>query len=262
MIGSGRESRASPAGDYALEVRDLTVRNGTLVVIRNLSLAVPRGAIVALIGPKGCGKRILLRALNRMAELEEGVTVSGEVLVEGRNLLDRGADPREARRTLALVLSRAPALPGSVLANLAFGPRAHGWTADLERRLEEALEAAGLWEELGERLDTPASQLDALGLQKLALARALALNPPFLLLENPTSGLEPDEARIMEALLRGLVPPRAALLATSSLQQAARLGDYAAFLSAGELVEFGAASRIFTQPRDPRTEAFLTGRNL
>lgn len=263
MTGAGRETWAWPGPEgSALEIRGLTVRHRGRVVVRNLSLTVPRGAVVALVGPKGCGKRILLRSLNRMAQEEEGVTVSGEVLVGGRNLLDAGVDPAEARRTLGLVLPQAPPLPGSILANLAFGPLVHGWTEDLDRRVDEALKSADLWEEFGERLDSPAAQLDRLGLQKLALARALALDPALLLLEDPTLGLEPDEARILEGLLRGLVPPRAALLATSSLQQAARLGDYAAFLLEGELVEFGPTPQVFTRPRDARTEAFLTGRDL
>ncbi len=243
-----------------LSLADLSVHFGDRPALSGISLDIPRGRIVALIGPSGCGKTTLLRSLNRMNELIPGARTRGSVRFEGAELYRREVDPVEVRRRVGLVLQEVTLFPGSVFANLAFGPRACGFGGDLHSLAEEVLTATGLWTELEEDLDVPAASLSTGRQRRLCIARALAVRPEVLLLDEPTSALDPTATARIESLVHSLTPDLTIVLATNDVRLAARASTLTAFLDRGELVEYGPTQTLFTNPADPRTESYLTGR--
>ncbi len=244
----------------ALEARGLSVFHGPRAAVRDVSLVVPAERVVALVGPSGCGKSALLRSFNRMNELEPGVRVTGQVLFQGQDLYAPGVDPAVVRQLIGMVFPRANPFPGSIFENVAFGARVNRIPGDLNRLVEESLRRAALWDEVSDRLYESARGLSAGQQQRLCIARALAVSPAVLLMDEPTANLDPAAAQSIEELIHSLKRSYTVILVTHNLQQAGRVSDFTAFLQAGELVEYGPTHALFTKPRDPRTEAYVTGR--
>lgn len=238
----------------------LSVRFGSRTALTDISLDVPRGRIVSVIGPSGCGKTTLLRCFNRTNELVPGARTTGAVRFEGMDLYAEDVDPVGVRRRIGMVFQRATPFPKSVFDNVAFGPRAGGFGGDLHGLVQEVLEATGLWPEVAGDLDAPATSLSAGQQQRLCIARTLAVKPGVLLMDEPTSALDPTATARIESLVDSLKEDYAIVIATHNLQQAARLSDMTAYLDRGELVEYGPTETVFTNPREPRTESYVTGR--
>lgn len=254
---------ASPTNDTPiLSAQGLSVNFGRRPALTDVSLDVPRGRIVSVIGPSGCGKTTLLRSFNRMNELVAGARTTGAVRFEGTNLYAEHVDPVEVRRRIGMVFQQATPFPKSVFDNVAFGPRAGGFSGDLHGLVQEVLEAAGLWPEVAGDLDTPATSLSAGQQQRLCIARTLAVKPGVLLMDEPTSALDPTATARIESLVDALRESYTIVIATHNLQQAARLSDMTAYLDRGELVEYGPTETVFTNPGEPRTESYVTGRVL
>ncbi len=250
----------APADAPVLTAERLSVRFGRHLALRKVSLSIPRGRIVSVIGPSGCGKTTLLRCFSRMNELVSGARTSGTVHFAGMDLYGPDVDPVEVRRRIGMVFQKTTPFPKSVFDNIAFGPRASGFTGDLPGLVEEALTDAGLWSEVADELDTPALELSAGQKQRLCIARTLALKPDVLLLDEPTSALDPEATARIESIIRALSPRYTIVIATYNRWQAARLSDMTAFLDRGELLEYGLTETLFTNPREARTESYLTGR--
>ena len=243
-----------------LATEDLTVRFDRRTALTKVTLSIPRGRVVALIGPSASGKTTLLRAFNRLNELMPGVAATGTVRFNGVDIHHEGVDPVEVRRRIGMVFQQATLFPRSIFDNVAFGPRASGYAGDLQELAEEVLTAVGLWSEVAEDLDAPAPALSAGQQQRLCIARTLALRPEVLLLDEPTSALDSAATARIESLIHALKRDYTIVLATHGRRQAARLSDLTAYLAGGELVEYGPTETLFTNPRDPRTESYLTGR--
>lgn len=253
---------SAPDEAPVLSAQGLSVRFGNQAALADISLDVPRGRIVSVIGPSGCGKTTLLRSFNRMNELVAGARTAGAVRFEGVNLYGEDVDPVDVRRRIGMVFQRATPFPRSVFDNVAFGPRAGGFAGDLHGLVQEALEATGLWPEVAGNLDGPATNLSAGQQQRLCIARTLAVKPGVLLMDEPTSALDPTATARIESLVDSLRESYTIVIATHNLQQAARLSDMTAYLDRGELVEYGPTETVFTNPREPRTESYVTGRVL
>lgn len=253
----------APVDAGRLEVRGLSLEVGGRPVLRGVSLPVPPRAITAVIGPSGAGKTLLLRACNRLGDGTPGLArTAGTVLLDGEDLYAPGADVAAVRRRIGMVFQRWNPLPASIFDNVAYGPRLAGVRdrGTLDAVVESALRRAALWEEVRDRLGHAPETLSGGQQQRLCVARALANAPEVLLLDEPCSALDPSATRRIEELLFELRADLTIILVTHDLQQAARASDYAAFLDAGAVVEVAATRQLFTNPRDPRTEAYLTGR--
>lgn len=244
----------------ALEARNLSVAYGGREVVRAVSLAIPANSVVALVGPSGCGKTSLLRCFNRMNDLTPGARVTGEVLFHGQDLYHPAVDPARVRQRIGMVFQTPNPFPKSIFDNVAFGPRVNGFEGDLNRRVEESLKRAALWDEVSDRLAEPAGKLSAGQKQRLCIARALAVGPEILLMDEPASELDPRASQRIEELIYALKRDYTIVIVTHNLQQAARISEYTAFLQGGELVEYGPTDVIFTKPREERTETYVTGR--
>src|SRR5258708_8256415 len=247
----------------AVSVGALSVRYGAVEALKGISLDIPRGQITAIIGPSGCGKPTLLKALNRLLEGEtEEVKVSGEVCLHGENIYAPDVDPTDVRRRVGLLAQRPFPLPMSIYDNVAYGPRLHGTVRthkETDELVRHYLELAGLWEEVKERLKSPATKLSVGQQQRLCLARGLAVEPEVLLCDESTASLDPISARHIEDRLISLKETYTIVLVTHTLRQARRMADYVAFLWLGELVEYGEAKKVFDHPRNERTRAYLHG---
>ncbi len=244
----------------ALELRDLSVSWGARQVIRNVSLLVPSNSVVALVGPSGCGKTTLLKSLNRMNDLDPDAEVVGGVFLNGQDIYAPGVDPVEVRRRIGMVFQKPNPFPRSIFENVAFGPLVNRMEGDINRLVEESLKRAALWNEVSDRLSDSAMKLSTGQQQRLCLARALAVGPEILLMDEPASELDPQASHRIEELLATLKKDYTIVLVTHNLQQAARVSDFTAFLSVGEVVEYGPTDALFTNPREASTEAFVTGR--
>lgn len=243
-----------------LAAEDLSVGFGAKAALTNVNLTIPRGRVVSIIGPSASGKTTLLRAFNRLNELTPGVVTTGAVRFNGVDIHQDTVDPVEVRRRIGMVFQQAAVFPRSIFDNVAFGPRASGYDGDLQELAEKVLTAVGLWSEVAEDLDAPAPALSAGQQQRLCIARTLALKPEVLLLDEPTSALDPVATARIESLIHALKREYTIVLATHGRRQAARLSDLTAYLAGGELVEYGPTETLFTNPRDPHTESYLTGR--
>ena len=252
----------SPDETPILSAQGLSVSFGRRTALADVSLDVPRGRIVSVIGPSGCGKTTLLRSFNRMNELVAGARTAGAVCFKGTDLYGQDVDPVEVRRRIGMVFQRPTPFPKSIFDNVAFGPRAGGFAGDLHGLVQEVLEATGLWPEVAGDLYEPATSLSAGQQQRLCIARALAVKPGVLLMDEPTSALDPTATARIESLVDSLRETYTVVIATHNLQQAARLSDMTAYLDRGELVEYGPTETVFTNPGEPRTESYVTGRVL
>ena len=248
-----------------LEARNLELWYGKFQALRSVSLSVLRNRITAIIGPSGCGKSSLLRCFNRMNDLVIGSRVNGEVLFDGRNIYAADVDPTEVRYRIGMVFQKPNPFPKSVFDNVAFGPRVNGIKDNLEEIVEQALRRAALWDEVKDWLHKSAMELSGGQQQRLCIARALALEPEVILMDEPCSALDPIATLKIEDLMRNLAEEYTIIIVTHNMQQAARVSDMAAFMMmeedrAGVLVEYGPTSKLFTNPKDKRTEDYITGR--
>lgn len=245
-----------------IHIESLSYSYGNGLVLKNIGLDIYPRQITVLFGPAQAGKSTLLRLLNRLNDLEYGTRMSGRILLDDEDIYAPGFDVVELRRRVGMVFALPIPLPGSIRANITYGPRISGVhdRVELELRLRSALEAAALWDEVKDRLDAPAAELSGGQQQRLCLARVLAVRPEVILLDNPTSGLDPISTAKVEDSLRQLKRDYTIILVPHSVQQGARMADRAAFLLGGELVECGDSEEIFIRPRDRRTEDYVTGR--
>ncbi|MGB9742211.1 MAG: phosphate ABC transporter ATP-binding protein PstB [candidate division WOR-3 bacterium] len=243
-----------------LLTRNLSVFYGSFQAVIDVSIAFPACAVTAIIGPSGCGKSTLLRSLNRMNELIDGARIHGEILLDGENIYRRNV--LELRKRVGMVFQRPNAFPLSVYDNVAYGPRVHGITQrkKLAEVVEKSLRAVLLWDELKDRLDRNALTLTDEQRQRLCIARMLAVEPEVLLLDEPCSALDPIATLHIEELLRRLKEKYTIVIVTHNMQQAARVSDFTGFMLLGRLIEFGTTAQIFTRPRQPETENYLSGR--
>jgi phosphate transport system ATP-binding protein len=230
--------------------------------LRNVSLEIQPNEVFVLFGPARSGKSTLLRLLNRLSDLTEGARFQGVILFNGQDIFDRSVNLFDLRRRISMVFAIPTPLPGSIRDNLTFGLRMAGIrdASLLESRVEHSLHLAALWDEVKDRLDSSAMALSGGQKQRLCLARSLALEPEVILLDNPTSGLDPISTAVVEETLRTLKEQYTIIMVPHSVQQAARVADRAGFLLDGELVEIGVAGKLFVSPRDKRTEDYITGR--
>jgi phosphate transport system ATP-binding protein len=253
-----------------IRIDNLDVWYGAQHTLKSIRAEIPRRGITAIIGPSGCGKTTLLRSLNRLIEETPDVRVGGQVWLDGRKIYGRAVDATEVRTRVGLLAPKPFPLPMSIYDNVAYGPRIHGRHGVSRRRknghgysldqvVERYLKAAGLWEEVKDRLRAPATGLSTGQQQRLCLARALAVEPEILLCDEPTSALDPISAQCVEAQLQALKEETTMVVVTHILRQARRLADHVIFLWLGELVEAGPASQVFGSPRDERTQHYLAG---
>ena len=251
--------------DMALQIRDVSAFYGSFQAIDRMTMLIPQNRVTALIGPSGCGKSTLLRCFNRMNDLIPGARIEGEIEFEGRNLLDPNVDAVEVRRRIGMVFQKPNPFPKSIYENVAFGARINGYSGDMDRLVEDALRRAALWDEVKDELDKSGLALSGGQQQRLCIARAIAVQPEIILMDEPASALDPVATLKIEDLMRELAEHYTIVVVTHNMQQAGRVSDYTAFLLAGEervgrLVEFGPTQEIFTNPLDQRTEDYITGR--
>jgi phosphate transport system ATP-binding protein len=267
-IAQERRSEAPAQRDVVFDVRDLAVNYGPTTAISEVSLEIYRNYITAMIGPSGCGKSTFIRCLNRMNDLIPGAKVAGQVLYHGQDIYGDGVDPVEVRRRIGMVFQRANPFPKSIYDNVAWGPRVLGMKKGLDERVERALTDAALWDEVKDRLKKSALSLSGGQQQRLCIARAIAIEPEVLLLDEPASALDPIATTAIEELMHELKRDYTLVIVTHNMQQAARVADLTAFFSlevgegkrTGVLVEYDNTDKIFTNPTDQRTEDYVTGR--
>ena len=245
-----------------IEVRDLDFFYGRFQALKGISLDIEKNRITALIGPSGCGKTTFLRSLNRMADLIDDVRVTGKVLLDGQDIYAPGIDLLDLRKKVGMVFQRPNPFPLSVFDNVVYGLRVHGLhdAKALEARLIRSLEAVHLWDELKDRLDENALRLSGEQQQRLCIARLVAVEPEILLMDEPCSALDLAATANIEDLMAELKKRYTIVIVTHNMQQAARVSDVTGYFLLGELVEIGETRTIFTNPRDPRTEDYITGR--
>jgi phosphate transport system ATP-binding protein len=254
------DSIFNPTTPVELETRGLSVFYGSAQAVRDVSIRIPDRKVVAFIGPSGCGKSTLLRCFNRMNDLVPGARVEGEALFQGRNLYGPGIDPVDVRRRIGMVFQKPNPFPKSIYDNIAFGARINGYRGNMDELVEQSLRQAALWDEVKDRLFENALALSGGQQQRLCIARALAVEPEVLLMDEPASALDPIATQKIEELIYELKQDYTVIIVTHNMQQAARVSDYTAFLYMGDLIEYGATDRLFTTPTEERTEAYITGR--
>jgi phosphate transport system ATP-binding protein len=267
-IAQERKTPAPAQREVVFDIHDLAVTYGDTTAISGVNLEIHRNVITAMIGPSGCGKSTFIRCLNRMNDLVAGAKVEGQVLYYGHDIYGDGVDPVEVRRRIGMVFQRANPFPKSIYDNVAWGPRVLGMKKDLDERVERALTQAALWEEVKDRLKKSALSLSGGQQQRLCIARAIAIEPEVLLLDEPASALDPIATSAIEELMHDLKRDYTLVIVTHNMQQAARVADMTAFFSlevgdgrrTGVLVEYDTTDKLFTNPSDKRTEDYVTGR--
>ena len=245
-----------------IRIRNLNFYYGKAIALKNINLDIYKGKVTAFIGPSGCGKSTLLRAINRMYDLYPGQYAEGELLVGGKNILDKGVDTIELRAKVGMVFQKPTPFPMSIYENIAFGVRMHEKLTrnEMDDRIEWALTKAALWNEVKDKLNKPGTGLSGGQQQRLCIARGVAVKPQVLLLDEPTSALDPISTMRIEDLIHELKREFTIAIVTHNMQQAARVSDFTAYMYLGELVEFGKTDDIFVKPTDKRTEDYITGR--
>ena len=245
-----------------ITVNDLCLWYGKTQVLKNIDMQIPEKSITALIGPSGCGKSTFLKTLNRMNDLIPEVRITGEVLYQERNIFEKSVDVNDLRKNIGMVFQKPNPFPMSVYDNIAYGPRTHGIRskAMLDEIVERSLKGAAIWDEVKDRLKKSALGLSGGQQQRLCIARALAVEPEVLLMDEPTSALDPISTGKIEELALELKKRYTIVIVTHNMQQAVRISDQTAFFLLGELVEIGETEALFSQPRDKRTEDYITGR--
>ena len=267
-IAQERRARAPEQREVVFDINDLAVKYGSTTAISGVDLEIYKNVITAFIGPSGCGKSTFIRCLNRMNDLVPGAKVEGELLYRGTDIYGDGVDPVEVRRRIGMVFQRANPFPKSIYDNVAWGPRVLGMKKHLDERVERALIGAALWDEVKDRLKRSALSLSGGQQQRLCIARAIAIEPEVLLLDEPASALDPIATAAIEELMHQLKQDYTLVIVTHNMQQAARVADLTAFFTlevgegrrTGVLVEYDSTDKIFTNPSDKRTEDYVTGR--
>ena len=268
-IAQPRETpRSASDREIVFETRGLTVTYGKVPAVSDVDLSIYRNLVTAIIGPSGCGKSTFLRSLNRMNDLVPSAKIEGEVLYHGQNIYGDGVDPVEVRRRIGMVFQKPNPFPKSIYDNVAWGLRVLGMKDDLDNRVERALTQAALWDEVKDRLKKGAFGLSGGQQQRLCIARAIAVEPDVVLLDEPASALDPIATSKIEDLMHELKNEYTLVIVTHNMQQAARVADMTAFFTLertesgghGVLVEYDETPKIFTQPSDKRTEGYVTGR--
>ena len=246
----------------SLSVKDLSLFYGQKQALANINMGIATRKVTAFIGPSGCGKSTLLRCFNRMNDLIDDVSITGDIEFEERSIYDEQVDVANLRRKIGMVFQRPNPFPKSIYENVAYGLRLQGETAKaiIDERVEWALKSAALWEEVKDRLKDSALGLSGGQQQRLVIARAIAIRPSVLLLDEPASALDPISTLKIEELIHQLKDDYTIAIVTHNMQQAARVSDYTAFLYLGELVEFGTTDKIFRNPGEKQTEDYITGR--
>ena len=243
-----------------ITVRDMNLWYGQTQVLKNINIDIPEKSITALIGPSGCGKSTFLKSLNRMQDLVPGVKITGDLRYEGQNIFE--AEVNNLRKEIGMVFQKPNPFPMSIYDNIAYGPRTHGIKnkAQLDEIVEKALRGAAIWDEVKDRLKKNALGMSGGQQQRLCIARALAVEPKVLLMDEPTSALDPISTSRIEDLAMELKEKYTIVIVTHNMQQAVRISDQTAFFLLGDLVEYGNTEAMFSQPKDKRTEDYITGR--
>ena len=257
-----RAEAASILESPMVEIDHLSLYYGEKLALKDVSMSVPKHRVTAYIGPSGCGKTTLLRCINRMNDLVDGVRILGTVRIGGTDIYDRGMDVTELRKRVGMVFQKSNPFPKTIFENVAYGPRILGVKSrsDLEGIVERSLRAAALWDEVSDRMHESALGLSGGQQQRLCIARAIAVEPDVLLMDEPCSALDPIATARIEELMLELKNSYTIVIVTHNMQQAARVSDYTGFMLLGELAEFGVTRELFTNPRDKRTEDYITGR--
>ncbi len=263
-----REGSEPATGETVFEIDDATMRYGSNIAVKGVNLDVTKNLITAIIGPSGCGKSTFIRCLNRMNDTIPGFKLDGRVLFQGTDIYGSGVEPVEVRRRIGMVFQKPNPFPKSIYDNVAWAPRVLGMKKNLDERIEKALKGAALWDEVKDRLKKSALSLSGGQQQRLCIARAIAIEPEVLLLDEPASALDPIATQRIEELMHELKSDYTIVIVTHNMQQAARVADKTAFFSLevagseryGVLVEYDETPKLFTAPSDKRTEDYVTGR--
>jgi phosphate transport system ATP-binding protein len=261
MINNG----SNGSGAYAIEARDLNVYYGAFHAVRNVNLKVEQRKITALIGPSGCGKSTVLRAFNRMNDLIPVARTEGDVHFHGKNIYDADVDAVEVRRRIGMVFQKPNPFPKSIYENISWGAKINGFKGNMDDLVEDALRSAALWDEVKDKLKESGYSLSGGQQQRLCIARAIAIKPDIILMDEPCSALDPIATLRIEELMKELVERYTIIIVTHNMQQAARVSDYTAFFTVtpdrtGYLEEFGVTKEMFTSPHSKITEDYITGR--
>ena len=245
-----------------MEVKNLNVWYGDNHVLKDICMKIPEKKVTAIVGPSGCGKSTFLTSLNRLIDLVNGARVKGEVLLDGRNIYNPGIEFTELRKRVGMVFQKPNPLPKSIYENIAYGPKIHGVKDKkvLDKIVEKCLRIVGLWNDVHDRLNDSAFELSVGQQQRLCIARALAVKPEVLLMDEPCSALDPATTRKIEELIQTLRNNYTVVVVTHNMQQAARISDYTAFFYIGKLVEYGPTQKIFTKPENELTKDYINGR--
>jgi phosphate transport system ATP-binding protein len=260
------DNRARGKGRFAIEAQNLSIAYGERLAIKDVTLGIERHKITAIIGPSGCGKSTMLRAFNRMNELVPTAHATGEVLFEGVNIYDADIDPVEVRRRIGMVFQKPNPFPKSIYENVAWGARIHGYQGNMDELVRASLQRAALWDEVKDKLDQSGLSLSGGQQQRLCIARAIAVRPEIILMDEPASALDPLATLRIEDLMRELAEEYTIIVVTHNMQQAARVSDYTAFISldetdrAGVLIEYAPTDRMFVKPEKKLTEDYIQGR--
>jgi len=260
----GREAAnmPSPNDDICIEVKKLNLFYGSTRALKDVTFTIPRNRVTAFIGPSGCGKSTLLRCFNRMNDLVDICRIEGSILLDGKDIYERGVNVAHLRRRVGMVFQKPNPFPKTIYENVAYGLRIMGVNnrSRLDEAVEKALRGAALWDEVKDRLQESGLSLSGGQQQRLVIARAVALEPDVLLLDEPASALDPISTAKIEELLHEMKQRYTIIIVTHNMQQAARVSDYTAYMYLGELIEFGQTDQIFVKPQSKQTEDYITGR--
>lgn len=244
--------------ESVMSCRDLNIYYGDFQAVHNVDLDIVKNKVTAIIGPSGCGKSTLLRSLNRMNDFVDTFRMEGEIQFNGKNLIKE--DPMEVRTRIGMVFQKPNPFPKSIYDNITWGPKIHGHDVDYDQLVEESLRGAAIWNEVKDRLKTSALDLSGGQQQRICIARTIAMKPEVILMDEPCSALDPKSTIAIEDLINDLREDYSIVIVTHNMQQAARVSDYTAFFYEGELIEYGETDGIFTNPKEKRTEDYITGR--
>lgn len=249
-------------GDCIIEVKHLDLYYGKNHALKDISIDIFKNSVTALIGPSGCGKSTFLKTINRMNDLVENVSITGDVIVDGVNIYQKGCDVTKLRKNVGMVFQQPNPFPMSIYDNVAYGPRVHGIKSksELDCIVEESLKDAAIWDEVKDRLKKSALGLSGGQQQRLCIARALAVHPQVLLMDEPTSALDPISTSKIEELMQQLKKKYTVVVVTHNMQQALRVSDYTAFFLLGNLIEYNKTDLIFSSPQHKRTDDYINGR--
>ncbi|MEZ4744307.1 MAG: phosphate ABC transporter ATP-binding protein PstB [Bdellovibrionota bacterium] len=243
-----------------LATNKLNVSYGSNHVVKEVNLEFLNNSVTAIIGPSGCGKSTLLRSLNRMNDFNHNVNISGKVLFNGKNIYSRTVDPINLRRQIGMVFQKPNPFPKTIYKNIIWGPKINRLLKDPDELVENCLRKAGLWDEIKDRLNHSALELSGGQQQRLCIARAIAMKPPVILMDEPCSALDPKSTAIIEELITELKKDYTIIIVTHNMQQASRISEQTAFMYNGHLIETGTTKEIFTKPKEKQTEDYITGR--